>query len=224
MGSFSLEIQAKLCKNGLNRLKFESLMNALEPESHPSSPLSGFDLSKCPPDLLRLLLHYLNENNELLRDNHELCSRLQTLESDHLRGEMPDLGKPVFSTRNLFLAWTLEHFDEIEKGATLIERNYPREGLESSRKTYVDFLFQDRSQQYLLVETLLFEPGQRDDPMNYVLSLKRAGEHLIETMAISPQKVRKMVVSPTRNHGIPDLCILNQVEFVHVKGSYSLHR
>jgi hypothetical protein len=200
-------------------------MNVLEPESNPSSCLSGFDLSNCPPELLRLLLHFLNENNELLRDNHELQAKILSLEAESQPlPESQEERKPVFSSRNLFLAWTLEHFNEIEMGATLIERNYPREGLENSRKTYVDFLFQDHTHQYLLVDVLFFDPGQRDDPMNYILSLNQACEHLTETMAVSSQKIRKLIVSHSQSHGIQDLCTLNQIEFLQVKGLYSLHR
>jgi len=189
--------------------------------------LTAQDFSECEPRTLKLLIYFLQENKNLASTNCELQERLHSLQEKLYTWEnaKPEESSPyLFSSRNCFLLWTAERFHEIENGLTLLQKNYPREGMESSRKIHVDFLFQDINEQYLLLNLYFFDRRLRDDPMNPLSSLNEAHDHLLKELCISSSKVRKMIISNTREQGIEDLCAVNNTEFVCIQGSYSITR
>ena len=176
---------------------------------------------------MKLLMYFLQENKTLATINCELQEKLSILQEKLYTWEahQPPANSPyLFSSRNCFLLWTAERFHEIENGLTLLQKNYPREGMETSRKIHVDFLFQDINEQYLLLNLYYFDRRLRDDPMNPLSSLNEAHDYLTKELSISPGMVRKMIISNTREQGIEDLCPINNTEFVCIQGSYSITR
>lgn len=189
--------------------------------------LTTQDFSECEPKTLKLLMYFLQENKTLATINCDLQEKLSLLQEKIYTWEVhqPLESSPyLFSSRNCFLLWTAERFHEIENGLTLLQKNYPREGMVTSRKIHVDFLFQDINEQYLLLNLYYFDRRLRDDPMNPLSSLNEAQDHLMKELSISPSRVRKMIISNTREQGIGDLCSINNTEFVSIQGSYSISR
>ncbi|PCJ18186.1 MAG: hypothetical protein COB02_11395 [Candidatus Cloacimonadota bacterium] len=198
-----------------------------EDQSDFNTALYDEDFEDCSPSTLKMLFYLLNENKQLvqekskmLEENHSLSSQLSCLKNDLYKS----CGENIFPSKKLFKSWILDKFIEIEQGLDFIERNYPKGGLCSNKKVYIDYLYQDVNDKFILVEVLFFSKGLKDDLMTYIARLEQASQHLSKTRAVATHKIRKMIISNFVDQSIMDACTLNQVELIYVKGIYDFQK
>lgn len=199
----------------------------LEDQSDFNTMLFNEDFEDCSPAILKMFFYLLNENKQLVQEKSDLLENNSTLESNisRLKDELYlKHKKNLFPSNKLFKSWVLEKFLEIEQGLNFIERNYPKGGLCSNKKVFIDYLYQDINNKFILVEVLYFSKGLKDDLMTYIARLEQAKKQLSETRAVAKHKIRKLIVSNYIDQSIVDGCTLNQVELVHVKGVYDFEK
>ncbi len=205
-----------------------SLQNAEDNADHFYQLLHEADFAKCSPEQLKLLFYLMNENKDLMRRNGEIMLEMERLRN--FRGEPFEMlaesskAQQLFPDRKVFRAWIVEKFGEFEPDACLLERNFPKKGIHNDRKVHVDFLFQDSTQNYLLVEIGWYSRGWTEDPMTLIHRLKLARDVVCRDMAASPEKVRRMIITNSLLHGMRDACTINNVELLHVAGFYRIQK
>lgn len=189
--------------------------------------LNDLDLQNTNPDTIKFLLFLLQENKYLLKDNYHLRE-----DSIRLEQEIKKLKKLLreqnnrflFSNRRVFTHWISEKMSEIERGSSLLQRNFPRRGLEGTTKFHVDYLFQDGNRQHLLAEVVYYDRRLPQDPMTNICCLKTAQKALSKELSISSKYIRMMILTNELSNGLADLCTINQIELVCVSGDYSIDR
>ncbi|MCO4783263.1 MAG: hypothetical protein KC646_13135 [Candidatus Cloacimonetes bacterium] len=199
----------------------------LEDQSDFNTMLFNEDFEDCSPTILKMFFYLLNENKQLVQQKSDLLEKSNDVQSQlsTLRNELYSKHKnSLFPSNKLFKAWVLDKFLEIEQGLNFIERKYPKGGLCSNKKVFIDYLYQDINDRFILVEVLYFSKGLKDDLMTYIARLEQAKDHLSTTRAVAKHKIRKLIVSNFIDQSVVDGCTLNQVELVHVKGVYDFEK
>ncbi|MCJ8347279.1 hypothetical protein MJH12_17195 [bacterium] len=192
-----------------------------------STMLFNEDFEDCSPSILKMFFYLLNENKQLVQEkssiqeeNHTLSTEISGLKDKLYRTS----NSTLFPSKKLFKSWVMEKSTEIEQGLNFIERNYPKGGLCSNKKVYIDYLYQDVNDKFILVEILYFSKGFKDDLMTYIARLEQATAHLSENRAVAKHKIRKLIISNFIDQSVIDGCTLNQVELIYVKGAYDFEK
>ena len=189
--------------------------------------VNGLDIHDMNPDALKFIIFLLQENKYLVRENYRLREENVQLEENiqQLKELVRDQNNRfLFSNRRVFTHWISEKMAEIERGSSLLQRNFPRRGLEGSTKFHVDYLFQDGNRQHLLIEVLYYDRRLRQDPMTNICCLKQAQEVLSKELSINTKYIRTMILTNELSNGLADLCTINQIELVCITGDYSIER
>lgn len=189
--------------------------------------LSGLDINNLNPDTIKLMMFMLQENKHLVQDNYkmrETCSQLEN-EVNELRDQLRDQNNRfLFSNKSIFTHWISDKMSEIERGCSLLQRNFPRHGLQDCTKFHVDYLFQDGNRQHLLADVLYYDRRLRQDPMTNICCLKQAQQVLSKELSISSKYIRRMIITNELSNGLADLCTINQIELISISGDYSVER
>ena len=189
--------------------------------------LGALDINTLSSDTLKLMMFMLQENKHLVQDNYkirETCSHLEN-EINNLREQLRDQNNRfLFANKSIFTHWISDKMAEIERGCALLQKNFPRQGLEGCTKFHVDYLFQDGNHQHLLVEVLYYDRRLRQDPMTNICCLKQAQQVLSNELSIAPKYIRMMILTNELSNGLADLCTINQIELVSISGDYSIER
>ena len=189
--------------------------------------LSNLDINRLNPDTVKLMMFMLQENKHLVNDNYKIREAYSTLESEvnELREQLRDQNNRfLFSNKSVFTHWISDKMSEIERGCALLQRNFPRQGLEGCTKFHVDYLFQDGNRQHLLVEVLYYDRRLRQDPMTNICCLKQGQKVLSYELSVAPKYIRMMILTNELSNGLKDLCTINQIELVSISGDYSIER
>ena len=189
--------------------------------------LLDLDFHSCPEDVIRVMMFLLKENKYLISDNFELREshfQLQK-EIDELRELVHNPTSTfLFPDRKFFVNWCLARLEEIERGCSLLQRNYPRNGLDRSCKCHIDYLLQDVNKQYLLVEVIYWDRRLKYDPITNIACLQDAQKYLCKEMSVPENRIRKMILTNSCANGLNELCSINHIELVQVRGHYSVER
>ena len=189
--------------------------------------LGALDINNLSPDIVKLMMFMLQENKHLIQDNYKIRDAYSHLETEvnQLRDQVREKNdRFLFSNKSIFTHWISDKMSEIERGCALLQRNFPRHGLDGCTKVHVDYLFQDGNRQHLLVESLYYDRRLRQDPMTNICCLKQAQKILSKELSIAPKYIRMMILTNELSNGLADLCTINQIELVSISGDYSIER